>query len=103
MGILLDAAGLSSAAFSFSQCFDVSQQAHIPYLWKIFRHIRVATIANLPLFQPRELGSIIRTYARWQLSVEFVHVCKVAERLLVTTNQFDTESRISTMFALGQL
>lgn len=67
---------------------------HLRYLQKIFRHLRLASMASLPLFLPREIVSLLKTYARWQVSFDCGQLCKVAERMLATQKHFDTETTV---------
>jgi len=99
----MDPGGLSGAAFAFGQCFEAAQVQHLPYLRQIFRHIRLASVASLPLFLPREVVSLLRTYARWQITFECVHLRKVADRMLATRTQFDLENSVAALYSLAQL
>merc|ERR1712224_907572 len=56
----MDPSALSAAAFAFGQCFASAEVAHLQYLREIFRLIRLASIASLPLFLPREVVSLLR-------------------------------------------
>jgi len=99
----MDPSGLSSAAFSFGQCLEVAEMAHLPYLRKIFRHIRLASVTSLPLFSPREIVSLLRTYSRWQITFDIEHLRRVAARMKATSSQFDVESAVSGLSALALL
>lgn len=99
----MDPTGLSTAAFAFGQCFEIAEVPHMPYLRTIFRHIRLASIASLPLFLPKEVVSLLRTYARWQISFECDHLRKVADRMITTHSHFDVENAVSAIYSLSQL
>jgi len=99
----MDPSGLSGAAYAFGQCFEVAQISHLRYLRKIFRNIRLASVASLPLFLPREIVSLLRTYARWQIAFECEHLRKVADRMRTMHAQFDTEGAVSALYSLGLL
>merc|ERR1712203_915250 len=76
---------------------------HLRHLRKIFRSIRLASVASLPLFLPREIVSLLHTYARWQITFECDHLRKVADRMKATQAQFDTQSSLSALYSLGLL
>lgn len=99
----MDPSGLSAAAFAFGQCFEVAEVAHLRYLRKIFRNIRIAAVASLPLFLPREVVSLLRTYARWQITFDCDHLRKVADRMRSMRAQFDGETSVSSLYSLGLL
>jgi len=99
----MDPSGLSGAAFAFGQCFEVAEVAHLPYLRQIFRNIRFASVASLPLFPPREIVSLLRTYARWQVTFECDHLRKVADRMRASQEQFDVESSVAALYSLALL
>jgi len=99
----LEPKGLSAAAFAFGQCFEAAEVSHLPYLRKIFQHIRTATVAALPLFLPRELVSLLRTYSRWQISFPHEPLRRVAERVVATHAQYDMETGVSAVYALSVL
>jgi len=99
----MDPSGLSSAAFAFGQCFEVAQVAHLRYLRKIFRNIRLASISSLPLFLPREIVSLLRTYARWQITFDCDHLRQVADRMKATQAHFDVENSVSALYSLALL
>lgn len=99
----MDPGGLSSAAFAFGQCFEVAGVAHLPYLRKVFRHIRVASVTSLPLFLPREIGSVLRTYARWQVGFEVSNLQRFADRMTATSDKFDVAGAVSALFSLSVL
>jgi len=101
--LTMDPRGLSAAAFAFGQCFEVAEVAHLRYLRKIFRNIRLASVASLPLFLPREIVSLLRTYARWQITFECDQLRKVADRMRATAAQFDVENTVSACYSLGLL
>lgn len=101
--LTMDPSGLSSAAFAFGQCFEVAEVAHMRYMRRIFRNIRLASIASLPLFLPREIVSLLRTYARWQIAFDLEHLRRVAERMLATQAQFDRDGAVSALYSLGLL
>merc|ERR1740139_1084259 len=82
--LTMDPSGLSSAAYAFGQCFEVAEVAHMKYMRRIFRNIRLASVASLPLFLPREISSLLRTYARWQVTFECEHLRRVADRMRAT-------------------
>ncbi|CAE7387312.1 MCA1 [Symbiodinium sp. CCMP2456] len=90
----MDPSGLSAAAYAFGQCFEVADVSHVRYLQKIFRHLRLAAVSSLPLFLPREIVSLLKTYARWQITFECGHLRKVAERMIATSSQFDLDSAV---------
>lgn len=99
----MDPSGLSAAAFAFGQCFEAAEVGHLRYLRHIFHHIRLASVASLPLFLPREVVSLLRTYARWQVSFDVDHLRKVADRMRACHTDFDLESSVSALYALAQL
>merc|ERR1719433_1434913 len=99
----MDPIGLSAAAFAFGQCFEAAEVSHLRHLRKIFRNIRLASVATLPLFLPREIVSLLRTYARWQITFECDHLRKVADRMRATRDQFDTESSVSALYSMALL
>lgn len=99
----VDPPGLSAAAYSFGQCFEVATEAHARHLWSIFREIRTAFVVSLPLFLPREISSLIRTYARWQLTFDCDQLRQVAERLRDTSAAFASDICVATAYAVGQL
>lgn len=99
----MDPSGLSAAAFAFGQCFEVAQVPHLRYLRSIFRSIRLASVASLPLFLPREIVSLLRTYARWQITFECDQLRKVADRMRATKEHFDIESSVSALYSLALL
>jgi len=99
----MDPAGLSAAAFSFGQCLEAADIVHLPYLRSIFHSIRLATVSSLPLFLPREIVGVLRTYSRWQITFDCGHLRMVADRMYVCHAQFDLEISISALFALAQL
>lgn len=101
--LTMDPTGLSSAAFAFGQCFEAAQVEHLPYLRKIFKGIRLASVAGLPLFLPQEIASLLRTYARWQISFNCGHLQKVADRMLATQKQFDVEGSVATLYSMALL
>eukprot|EP00439_Symbiodinium_sp_Y106_P055579 s4459_g7.t1 len=99
----LDPSGLSAAAYAFGQCFEVADVSHVRYLQKIFRHLRLAAVSGLPLFLPREIVSLLKTYARWQITFECGDLRKVAERMIATSSQFDLDSAVSGLHNLALL
>lgn len=99
----LDPAGLSAAAFAFGQCFEVAHVDHLRYLQKIFKGLRVATVASLPVFHPKELVSLLKTFARWQVAFEVEQLRKVAERMKATKEHFDTELTVSGLHSMAML
>merc|ERR1719401_739084 len=99
----MDPSGLSASAYAFGQCFEVAEVAHLRYLRAIFRNIRLASVASLPLFLPREIVSLLRTYARWQITFERDQLRKVADRMRATRDQFDTENSVSALYSLALL
>ncbi|OLP96648.1 Metacaspase-1 [Symbiodinium microadriaticum] len=99
----MDPSGLSAAAYAFGQCFEVADVSHVRYLQKIFRHLRLAAVSSLPLFLPREIVSLLKTYARWQITFECGHLRKVAERMIATSSQFDLDSAVSGLHNLALL
>ncbi|CAL1128097.1 unnamed protein product [Cladocopium goreaui] len=99
----MDPTGLSNAAYAFGQCFEVAEVSHLRYLQKIFRHIRLASIASLPLFLPREIVGLLKTYARWQITFDCGQLCKVAERMLATKKHFDLDTTVNGLHCLALL
>eukprot|EP00929_Paragymnodinium_shiwhaense_P009821 TRINITY_DN114187_c0_g1_i1.p1 TRINITY_DN114187_c0_g1~~TRINITY_DN114187_c0_g1_i1.p1 ORF type:complete len:552 (+),score=95.80 TRINITY_DN114187_c0_g1_i1:147-1802(+) len=99
----MDPGALTSAAFAFGQCFEVAQVGHMPYMRKIFRHIRLASLRSLPLFLPKDIVSLLRTYSRWQVSFEMEHLRKVAERMLGANDLFDAENAVAALYSLAVL
>lgn len=96
----MDPAGLSAAAFAFGQCFEVAEVAHLPCLRRIFRYIRVAAVASLPLFLPREIVSLLRTYARWQVTFECERLHRVADRMSSLSSKFEPDSSVAALYSL---
>jgi len=101
--VKMDPSGLSAAAFAFGQCIEVAEVPHLRHLRKIFRSIRLASVASLPLFLPREIVSLLLTYARWQITFECEHLRKVADRMRATQAQFDIESSVSALYSFSLL
>lgn len=101
--LTMDPGGLTNAAFAFGQCFEVADEAHYIYLRRIFRAIRKASVASLPLYLPREIVSLLRTYARWQVAFNIDQLRRVAERMRATAQQFDAEGAVSASYSLGVL
>lgn len=99
----MDPGSISAAAFAFGQCFEAAEMAHLPYLRRIFRYIRLASVSTLPLFLPRELVSVLRTYARWQVAFEDSHLRKFADRITVTRERFDVHASVSAVYSLAIL
>jgi len=99
----MNPSSLSAAAFAFGQCIEVADVPHLRHLRKIFRSIRLASVASLPLFLPREIVSLLRTYARWQITFECEHLRKVADRMRATQAQFDIESSVKALYSLSLL
>lgn len=99
----MDPGSISAAAFAFGQCFDAADVQHLPYLRRIFSHIRLASVRSLPLFLPRELVSVLRTYARWQVPFEDAQLRKFADRMTMTRDRFNIEASVSALYSLAVL
>eukprot|EP00913_Durusdinium_trenchii_P001268 g1168.t1 len=120
----MDPTALSNAAYAFGQCFEVAEVSHLRYLQKIFRHLRLvgdpdakscassadicrhdamASVASLPLFLPREIVGLLKTYARWQITFDCGQLCKVADRMLACKKHFDMETTVNGLHCLALL
>uniref|UniRef100_A0A7S1B3L8 RNA-editing substrate-binding complex 6 protein domain-containing protein n=1 Tax=Noctiluca scintillans TaxID=2966 RepID=A0A7S1B3L8_NOCSC len=99
----MDPAALAATAFAFGQCLEAAAIAHLPCIRRIFRFIRLALVANLPMAQPADLVSILRTYARWQISFDVDHVRKVADRMTSLRDQFNLQGSVSALYSLAIL
>merc|ERR1719215_665009 len=96
-------AELVNAAYAYGQCFVVAEIFHLRFLRKIFRQIRLASVARLPLFQPPEIMSLLRTYARWQIAFERDHIRKAADQIYTSRNNFDPDTSIAVLYSMSIL
>merc|ERR1719160_1561623 len=94
---------LALAAFAFGQCFEAADVVHLPHLRAIFQSLRQATISSLPLFRCKDLVSMMHTFARWQISIEGLHLESIARRMYGLRAQFDAESAATGLYSLALL
>lgn len=74
-------AELVSAAFAFGQLMEVVPTHMQPRLEGLFERLRYAAVSGIVLFQPKEVISLVTTYARWRVPFEPDDLAVVADRL----------------------
>lgn len=94
---------LVAAAFAFGQCFEVASLNQLTYLRKILKHIKLGSVASLPIFMPRDIASLLRTYARWQITFEDAHLLQIASRMVALRQQFAIEDLAESLYSLTLL
>eukprot|EP00811_Abedinium_folium_P032071 NODE_5264_length_1790_cov_9.919423.p1 GENE.NODE_5264_length_1790_cov_9.919423~~NODE_5264_length_1790_cov_9.919423.p1 ORF type:complete len:525 (+),score=185.30 NODE_5264_length_1790_cov_9.919423:181-1575(+) len=94
---------LTTSAFAFGQCYEVAEVEHLRYLRRIFRYIRLASVASLPLFLPKDITGLLLTCSRWQVTFAREHLRRVAERVAATHEQFTVPSGLSAAYSMAVL